>query len=438
MMSVRSATDYLYALPRGSKEVGLVRAATLLEELGRPQDAIATVHVAGTAGKGSVCAFVSSILVAHGFGVGTHLSPHVRSILERFQINGMPMAADRFVSTTCSVAAAVDAMADGPLGKPTFFEAANAIAFSRFAREKLDYAVIETGIGGLLDGTNTISRADKIAVVGRLGLDHTHLLGATVAEIARHKAGILPWGGHGIALLHDQASVNATVAATAATRGCTLETVDPTAIRCAVSPVGTTLALGDTDFTLGLQGRHQGVNAVLALRAVEYAAARDGWTLDPLAVRRGLATARLPGRFERHTVDGRAIILDGAHNQVKLGALVDTLRSMYPGRRAVWVLAARADKDLRSAMAIIAPLAERVIGTQFPLDCPGPTAPSAPAAHVAEFAAAAGVPAVAVRDPSAAVRAALDCGGTGPVVISGSFLHLAAADAVFTADTVDA
>lgn len=424
-----AATHYLYGLPRGSKQVGLARAVELFGLLGSPQNAVRTVHIAGTAGKGSVSAFVAAILDAHGFRVGTHLSPHVRSILERVQIGGRPVPVEFFVDAVNRLRPVVERLQASPLGTPTFFEALNAVAFTTFATGGLDYAVIETGIGGRLDATNAITRPDKLAVIGRIGLDHTHLLGETVAEIAGHKAGILATDGHGIVLRHHQASVRNTISATARTRRCTVDTVDPREICCTADPSGTVLHTGDQDFRLGLQGRHQGVNAVLAIRAARHLALRDGWALDGAAVRTGLAYARLPGRFERHRVAGRDVILDGAHNNVKLVALTDTVRAMYPRARATWVLAARADKDLQSMLATIAPLAGRVIATRLPDDGAGPAAPSVPAQHVFEAARARGISAVAVDDPAAAVQYALTTADSGPIVVTGSFLHLAAADA---------
>lgn len=424
-----AATHYLYGLPRGSTPVGLARAAELFRRLGSPQDAVRTVHIAGTAGKGSVSAFVAAILDAHGFRVGTHLSPHVRSIRERVQLGGRPVPAGVFTEAVRTLQPVVEVLQSSTLGTPTFFEALNAVAFTTFAARGLDYAVVETGVGGRLDATNTITRADKLAVIGRIGLDHTHLLGETVAEIAEHKAGILTVGGHGIVLRHHQASVRNTVSAVAQTRGCTVETVDPHEIRCTADEHDTVLHVGDHDLRLGLQGRHQGVNAVLAIQAARHLAARDGWALDGAAVRIGLAHARLPGRFERHRVAGRDVILDGAHNNVKLVALTDTVRALYPRSRATWVLAAKADKDLQSMLATIAPLATRVIATRLPDDGAGPAAPSIPAQRVFECARAHGIDAVAIDDPGAAVRYALTTGDPGPIVVTGSFLHLAAAGA---------
>lgn len=432
-----AATASLYRLPRGSDVPGLARAAEFFRRLGNPQDAARTVHVAGTAGKGSVCAFVAAVLRAHGFRVGTQLSPHVRSILERVDVDGSPVAAPDFAAAVARITPVVDAMRVTPLGTPTFFEALDAVAFTEFARAAVDYAVIETGIGGLLDATNTITRPDKLGVVGRIGLDHTHLLGGTVAEIARHKAGILPTDGVGVVLRHPRPDVRATIRRIADARRCRLEVVDPRAMACTVDGSGTVLRIGGQAFRLGLQGRHQGVNAALALHGLRHLAARDGWTLDVGAVRRGLGRAWLPGRFERRVLGGRELVLDGAHSAVKLKALVDTVRDVYGGRRGVWVLAAKADKDLRAMVAAVAPMAAAVVATEIPHRPGEPAAPTMPARAVAAVARAHGLPTLAVADPGEAVLAALDIRESSrdvacaeaPVVVTGSFLHLAAAAA---------
>ncbi|GAB92986.1 folylpolyglutamate synthase [Gordonia rhizosphera NBRC 16068] len=414
-------TEYLYALPRGGKSVGLARATALFRALDNPQDQVRTIHIAGTAGKGSISAFLSSILTAHGLRVGAHMSPHVRSILERFQINGQPISDAAFVEAVTSIAPSVARLGRSTMGTPTFFEVANAIAFHHFSSMSVDYSVIETGIGGLRDATNTISRTDKLAVIGRIGLDHTDLLGDTVAQVAHHKAGILPVGGHGIFLRPHQSSVHTALLDAARTRRCTFTEVGNHDAVTTVTPEGTVLHLDGADYPLGLPGHHQGNNAMLALRAAEHLSARDGWDLVPDAVHRGLSSASLPGRFQRHVVRGREVILDGAHNHIKFAALVDTFRAVHPEQRATWVLAMKGDKDPQGAIAAITPVAEHVVVTRIPEADTDPLA----AWQLAEVARTAGLPVTSVDDPREALDIALEM-SHGPVVVSGSFLLLSA------------
>ena len=320
---------------QGPAGAGLARARALFAALGDPQDRFPAVHVAGTAGKGSVSTFVASLLRAHGFRVGAHLSPHAYCLLERFQLDGAPAPAGLVDAELAHIRPAVEAVEQAGHGRPSFFEVTNAIAFSLFAG-RVDYGVIETGVGGLLDSTNTISRADKLAVITPIGLDHQDLLGATIREIAVQKAGVLPLGGRAVAARQRDDEVEDVLSAEAARRGCDLRWVDlgPPAVRAWTGPGGTELHVrGQPSLSLGLTGRHQAGNAHLALRAVEAMAARDGWSLDPDAVWLGMRSATLPGRFERRAIGGRTAVLDGAHNPMKLAALVTTLQEVHPGAR---------------------------------------------------------------------------------------------------------
>ena len=433
----RAALDrvrrYLYeelGPQRGPAGGGLTRARALFGALGDPQDRFRAVHVAGTAGKGSVSAFVASLLRAHGFRVGTHLSPHVYCVLERFQVDGGPAPAELVEAALARIRPAVEAVERAGHGRPSFFEVTNAIAFSLFA-DRVDYGVIETGLGGLLDSTNTISRADKLAVITPIGLDHQDLLGATVREIAAQKAGVLPFGGRAVAARQRDAGVERVLGAEAVRRGCDLRWVDlgPPAVRAWTGPGGTELHVrSQPSLSLGLTGRHQAGNAHLALRAVEAMAARDGWSLDADAVCLGMRSATLPGRFERRVIAGRTAVLDGAHNPMKLAALVATLHDVYPGTRLPWVLAFKQDKDLRAAVRVIAPSASLVVATQFATgDGDHPAGRSVAAEQITMAAGECGVEAVVEEDAACAVARAAERAEAGlPVVVSGSF-HLLAA-----------
>jgi dihydrofolate synthase/folylpolyglutamate synthase len=418
---------------RGPSGVGLARARALFGALGHPQDRFRAVHVAGTAGKGSVSTFVASLLGAHGFRVGTHLSPHVYSLPERFQVDGGPAPAELVDAALARIRPAVEAVARAGQGRPSFFEVTNAIAFCLFA-DRVDYGVVETGLGGLLDSTNTMSRADKVAVITPIGLDHQEILGATVGEIAAQKAGILPVGGRALAARPRTAEVRDVLRAEAARRRCALQWVDLVApsVRARTGPGGTALRLrGRPPLPLGPTGRHQAGNAYLALRAVEAIAARDGWVLDETAVRRGLRSATLPGRFERRLIDGRPVILDGAHNPLKLAALVATLRDVHPGARVPWVLAFKQDKDLAGALHVLAPAASVVIATEFHTSGGDHAAGgSVPAERIAAAAADRGLPTTVQRTPALALaRAREHADDALPVVVSGSFHLLAAVHA---------
>lgn len=415
---------------------GRTRVRALLAMLGNPQDELRAVHVAGTAGKGSVVAFVSSMLAAHGFRIGAYLSPHVRSVTERFQLDGCPVEPWLLARGLDRLAAPVRAMAGSAHGRPTYFEVTTALAFGMFAERHVDYAVVETGIGGLHDATNAMDRPDKLAVVTAIGLDHTQVLGDTLAAIAAQKAGIMPVHGSAIAMRSEVDDVNRVLADEAAHRCCELELLDTAGAAADLTSRGggrwtfsCTGTGGLTDLRPGPAGRHQVANAAVALRVLEKLAQRDGWTLQPAAVRLGLRRTALPGRFERLRWRDHELVLDGAHNPMKLASLRSTLQDAWPGRRFVWVLALKRDKDVAAALEVLAPVASTVVATQFLT--PGgdhPPQSSVPPARLAAAARRAGVRLVRTEaDPRIALERAVELSPADrPVVVSGSFELVAA------------
>ena len=404
---------------------GRRRVTRLLRLLGDPQDDLRVIHVAGTAGKGSVSAFLAAVLHAHGFRVGAYLSPHVHSILERFWLDGAPPPVEDFAVALEFVRAQTDSLVREEVGAPTMFEAATAAAFMFFREQKVDYAVIETGLGGLHDATNTVTRSDKLAVITAIGLDHTAVLGDTIPQIAVQKAGILPRGGTGVAV-RSGADADEAVVLEAARLGCELDHLTPSHAADEIP----------AHVPLGLAGEHQRVNAGLAVRAARRLAARDGWLLDPDSVAAGLARTRLPGRFEQHGWQGRQVVLDGAHNPLKLRSVVSAVQRQWPGLKPVWVVAFKQDKNVADAMRLIVPAASAVIAAEF--DSAGRNhgrGHAVPAADVAAAArlAGAGRVATAARFETALKEAARMSGPGTPIVVSGSFYAVADAGAVMTA-----
>ncbi|MFG1928776.1 bifunctional folylpolyglutamate synthase/dihydrofolate synthase [Cryptosporangium sp. NPDC048952] len=385
----------------------------MLADLGDPQDTLRVVHVAGTAGKGSVCTFLTAVLEAHGHLVGRYLSPHTHTVLERFALRGRIVDAARLSRYLADVRRIERERRGGPDGPASMFEVLTATAYELFAREGVDYAVIETGLGGLHDATNVVGRADKLAVLTSIGLDHIEVLGESLEAIAAQKAGILPLGGVAVAVSSGR-EADTVVRAEAVRRRCRLDQYEPAELE------GASGAL-----RLGLPGRHQQVNAGLALKAAAELARRDGWKFDPEVAARGLAAAQLPGRFERRRYAGHPVILDGVHNPMKLTALIDAVEQEFPGSASIWVIGVKPDKDLDEILRLVRPAASLVIATEFG-DEAGAKAVSAE--YVAATAARLGLPAVeAWRDPSAALTRAVSLAGDDvPVVVTGSFHTVAA------------
>ena len=394
---------------------GVRRAARLLAGLGDPQEELRVVHVAGTAGKGSVCTFIAGVLEAHGFAVGRYLSPHAHSILERFSVNGGSVDAELLAPVLADVRELERESRDGPDGASSMFEVGTVTAFELFRREKVDYAVIETGLGGLHDATNVVRRNDKLAVLTSIGLDHVDILGSTVGAVAGQKAGILPEGGQGVAV-GSGLEAEKVLRAEAAGRGCRLELWPPDEL-AADFPEPT---------RLGLPGQHQRVNAGLALKAVAALAERDGWVLRADRIAEGLAAARLPGRFERRRFEGHPLVLDGAHNPMKLAALIQAVGEQFPGGQPVWVLGVKPDKDLAAILKLVSGAARRVIATEFD---PEDAVRAVPAEEIVATARGEGLPDVEVcPDPSTALSRAVRASSIGvPIIVTGSFHTVAAA-----------
>lgn len=315
---------------------GLDRMERLLAALGNPERSLRCLHVAGTNGKGSVCAFAESVLRAAGYRTGLYTSPHLVRFAERIRIGGEEVA-DALIGE--GIARLRKATSGWPEeGMPTYFELVTALAFDLFARAGLDAVVLETGLGGRLDATNT---APKLAcAVTPIGLDHTEWLGDTLGAIAREKAGIFRPGIPAVIAPQEAEALDVLkeIAAAVGAPLCVVEEPVP------------------QDLPLGLAGSHQGWNAALALALLRKAG------FDPSAevAATGLAGVSWPGRFQRLTHGGRELVLDGAHNLHAVRQLAAVWRAEYGGRRCTLMFGALADKDPAALLAELSPLAEEI------------------------------------------------------------------------------
>ena len=403
---------------------GLARSVALLAALGRPQDQIPIVHVAGTAGKGTVAAGIAAALGAQGSTVGLHVSPDVYDLRERFSVNGRWCRPEEVVERLDDVLPASAQLAATPHGAPTFYEVTLAMSLIHFLRRGCDVAVVETGLGGLYDATNTVTRTDKLAVITRIGLDHQRVLGHTLEEIAAQKAGILPVDGEAVVLHHGVAAVDDTLSAAAAARGCRLHLV------AAPAP-----GRG--------QAAHQAEDLALIDAAVTVLDRRQGRAHDGPVVAGAVAGLELPGRFERvGLASGTRVVLDGAHNPLKLAALIDRLVVSTPdgsGSSWRWVFGCRRDKEAGPMLAQLDRVAQpgpSIALVPFPIPAGDvPADRSADPAELHELARAAGLQHtfVATLDEAAAFVSSAAPGSAGvgadsPAtgVVAGSFALLAA------------
>lgn len=345
-------------------KLGLENVSRLFAELGDPQKSYLKVQVAGTNGKGSVCAFLNSICVTAGIRTGMYTSPHLISITERIQIDGVEIGEEEFARLATVVRAASETLVTrGELETvPTFFEQVTAIALVAFAEAKVELAILETGLGGRLDATTAANA--EIAAITRIDIDHQQYLGDTIEEIAAEKAAIIHQGSTVIFLRQDPV-VNHLIRNRCHEFGIIprpfIEEVrfklSDGVVRHLEATFRTKIAVYE-DIVLGLPGEHQIENASVAIGIAE-ALMDVGLGIWAEAIKRGLTTARHPGRLERI---GR-FLLDGAHNPGGARALRRYLEEFV--RTAVtMVFGAMSDKNVGEMIAILFPAANPIVLTE--------------------------------------------------------------------------
>lgn len=365
-----------------ASRLGLERIRELLERLGRPQDRLKFVHVAGTNGKGSICAYLASILNAAGHRTGMFTSPYIERFEERIRVNSAMISPDELRDVTLAVREHAEAMAEETGGHPTEFELMTAVALEYFARCGCDIVVLEVGLGGRLDSTNVID-APEACVIARIGLDHTALLGNTLAAIAGEKAGIIKEGS-AVVSWPQESEAMAVIGHAAAEHGCELRVPDFAQLEegavkweDGASPFRPFSYKEWADLRTGILGSYQPQNATVALEAVDVLRGR-GWRIPDEAVRAGVVQTRWPGRFEivegGSAPDGFAIVVDGGHNPQGARALADSLAEVFPGRKPVFVIGVLEDKDYPRMLEDVLPLGSAFV-------CVTPDNPRALPAH---------------------------------------------------------
>ena len=342
-MIYKEALAWLYSLQRFGIKLGLENTRRLIAEFSRSgglQSAVSdqsialpwkVIHVAGTNGKGSVCAMIDSICSAQGYRTGLFTSPHLVTFRERIRVNGEMISEE---AVACGLSAIRNLVADRD-PHPTFFEVTTALAFKCFSEAKLDLVVLETGIGGRLDATNAIQ--SDVSVITAIDFDHQEWLGNTLAQIATEKAGIIKPGVPVISA-PQQADAEKVIRARAAECSSPVQFVNETYHR---SPIV-------------LQGEYQKQNAAVAIAAVQAA------KMQPVekAIVRGLVSIDWPARFQMW--DERTVI-DGAHNPAAAHVLAETWREIFGKQKATLILAVLSDKDLRGICEALAPIADSVL-----------------------------------------------------------------------------
>jgi dihydrofolate synthase/folylpolyglutamate synthase len=408
LTSYRAALDYLFERTTGGSRFGLERTAALLDALGNPHDRLRIFHVAGTNGKGSVCATLEAILRGKQFRVGKYTSPHLVDFRERFLVDGRAVDEDYVVDWINRWTPDVERTG------ATFFEATTAMAFDWFATSEVDVAVIETGLGGRLDSTNVVRPV--AAGVTAIGIDHVEYLGTTRESIAFEKAGIFKEGAPAVIGEPDPAILDLLThyAREHGARPIASVWRDAPPSRITVTERGTSFDVTVDGTAAKLQtplaGAHQASNAVTALLMLRSAGAPWSVSLDEAAS--GLRNVRLPGRFHR---EGR-FIFDVAHNPDGAAVLAATVKAVGEPRPIAALLTVLTDKDWRGVMGALAPVVDVFVLTA------APTAPASRAWKADEalaYAKSRGWQAVLETDFDRAIATASSLAST--VLVTGSF-----------------
>jgi dihydrofolate synthase/folylpolyglutamate synthase len=430
-MNYQSAVRYLLSLGRelaaptqaAAAKFNLENISVLLERLGRPDRAYPCAHIAGTNGKGSTAAFLEKILREAGFRTGLNTSPHLERINERIRISGKEIADERFAEIFTRIHSVIEELL--ALGKlrahPTYFECVTALAFEAFARERVDFAVIEVGLGGRLDATNVVTPI--VSIITRIDFDHENYLGHSLREIAGEKAGILKAQVPAVFAVQLEEVRRVLLGRAAELRCPMVETGEAYRLEgeeikdgCAWA-TAVEIASG-TRYSLkpGLAGRFQLQNALNAVAAARILQGRN-YRVSDEQILTGIRTAKWPGRLERLQTQPD-VYLDGAHNPGAARELAHFLGENFTGRKVYLIFGAMRDKALDEVTGMLFPHAHEVIFTQ-----PG-TPRAVSAGQLAEMASDHAKKFVVIEDAQQALESALAKAGPDDAILITGSLYL--------------
>lgn len=363
-MKEQEALDYIESLKGLGIVPGLESIRELCGRLGNPQNELKFIHVAGTNGKGSVSAYIASVLKCSGYRVGRYISPTIFQYRERIQVGDRNITKEALGRLTEQVKTACDEMLAEGLSQPTPFEIETALGFLYFKEKKCDIVVLETGMGGLLDATNVV-RNTILAVLTSVSMDHMKFLGKTLSEIAYQKAGILKAGCRAVSIRQEK-EVMEVIEKRAAELDCPLTVAEPSKVS------GVKYGLEKQRFTYGnlvgleisLAGKYQIENACLAVEALKVLG-ECGFSIAEKKLRQGLAETKWPGRF---TVVGKRpyFIVDGAHNEDAAKRLAESVEFYFTNKRIIYIMGVLKDKEYEKIIALTHSLADQIITVTTP------------------------------------------------------------------------
>lgn len=352
-MNCKESLDYIYSTVWKGSRPGLGRTLELLGMMGNIQDELKYVHVAGTNGKGSVCAMTANILKESGYKTGLYISPGLRSFNERMSVNGEYITDSELADIATYVRSFADKMKDSP----TEFELTTVIAFEYFHRKKCDVVVLEVGMGGRLDSTNVI-KSPEVSVITGIALDHTAFLGDTVEKIAAEKAGIIKtrrpvvYGG-------DSKEAGKVISAKASEMDAPYYTSSENEVDLVSRTLdGTVFTYGGREYKSSLVGDYQRSNVATVMKTVGVLRS-NGFNIPVSAVEKGLSSVYWPARFEVLSREP-LMIYDGAHNPQGLASCVKTVKELFRNKKVIVLSGVMADKDFSVMLPMIKQIAARV------------------------------------------------------------------------------
>jgi len=366
-MNYREAIEYIHGTKKFGSKLGLNNIRTLLDLLGNPHNELNFIHVAGTNGKGSTCSFISNVLIEGGYKVGLFTSPYLETFNERIRINNQDIDNDSLAKITFKVKEKVDEMLDKGMAHPTEFEIVTAIAMEYYKQEKVDFVVLEVGLGGRYDSTNVIE-SSAASVITTISMDHTDILGDTIGKIAYEKAGIIK--DNGLVICYPQEDeAQEVIEKVAKEKNARLIKVPTNKLQVLeINEFGSKFNfefddIKMTDVEIELIGAHQTQNAATALTTI-LALRKEGIvSISDEAIRKGLKGAKWNGRLE---VLKRkpTFLIDGAHNIQGIQALKKTLKDIFKYDKLILGIGILADKDVEHMIKEIAPIADKIIVTE--------------------------------------------------------------------------
>lgn len=365
-MNYNEALQFIHESHKFGMRLGLDNIKKLLELLGNPQDNLNIIHVAGTNGKGSTCSFISSILKESGYKVGLYTSPFLETFTERIRVNGENIEEEEVGKIVSLIKEKIEIMVSEGYSYPTEFEIVTAMAFYYYNQEKVDFVALEVGLGGRYDATNVIDKP-VVSAITSISLDHTGILGDTLAKIAFEKGGIIKEDCPTI-VYPQQEEASEVIKNICAEKKSKYIECDFKNIEIKSSNINSQIYNCNingkelNDLEIKLIGDHQIKNSIVALNVIEYLNDIKITNISEENIRKGLLETKWPGRIEKIS-ENPMFIIDGAHNEEGAKSLANSIEKYFENKNKILVIGMLEDKDIDSVLDLLIPKFNKVITT---------------------------------------------------------------------------